>query len=215
MKRSLSNVIFWCCVFFFMKQKQRNEATKNNKKTRKKRQEEKDKTTRKERERDRVNKEKREDSHRREEERHCRDRCPKTILFQRKKVFLHKRETHQEQKEGWRPTAQEDTFEGLPCPQSQRGMRKKDKSIKTERGGCDEDHENVPHRSRKAIFGNDPNSNRRRDTAARPLRVKFARAPEKMRKLPFSKRPRFCSTKGFFYPRNPISSKFRTSKNTQ
>ena len=99
-------------------------------------------------------------------------------------------------------------------PPIPRRMCTKEKNTKTRRGGCEEDHlksaktgsnkkklkrhKNPPNRSRKAICGDDPNSNRRRDTPA-PLRVKFARAPEKREKCPFQNELASAAPRAFLH----------------
>ena len=56
---------------------------------------------------------------------------------------------------------------------------------------------NPPHCSGKPIFHGYPKTTEKNDTGAHPPRAKFARAADKLRKIPFSKRARFCSPRGF------------------
>ena len=113
-------------------------------------------------------------------------------------------------KKGLKANCPKTHVQGCVAPNPKKNKREKHLNKKR---GSEEDHlkfakrgrkkkkrkrrENPPHRSRKAIFGDDPNTDRKPDTPVHPLRVKFACAPGKMRKMPFSKRPRFCSPKGF------------------
>ena len=72
---------------------------------------------------------------------------------------------------------------------------------------------NPPHRSRKAICGNGPDSNPKRDTPAHQEFHKLVLA-RKMGKTSFSKRPQFCSPKPSFGFQTQFGQKFELPKNT-
>ena len=75
---------------------------------------------------------------------------------------------------------------------------------------------NPRHRSREAIFESHPKTTEKNDTGAHPPRAKFARAADTLRKIPFSKRARFCSPRGFLTFETQIRQKLehRTVQNS-
>ena len=75
---------------------------------------------------------------------------------------------------------------------------------------------NPRHRSREAIFERHPKTTEKNDTGAHPPRAKFARAADTLRKIPFSKRARFCSPRGFLTFETQIRQKLehRTVQNS-
>ena len=99
------------------------------------------------------------------------------------------------------------------CPQSQEECNQKRKTPKEKEGDVKRTtwgfrkrgrtkknrkrRKNPPHRSGKPIFDGYPKATKKNGTAAHPPRAKFARAADKLRKIPFSKRARFCSPRGF------------------
>ena len=141
------------------------------------------------------------------------EKWTKITFFQgEKQCFCKKTQKNQKNKKGWRPTAQKHTCNAALAPQSQEECEQKRKTPKEKEGDVKRTtwglrkrgrkknrkrRKTPPHRSREDIFGNDPKSEKKNDTAAHPPRAKFARAADTLRKMAFSKRARFCSPKGF------------------
>ena len=220
MKISLSNVIFGCCSYHetkAMKQgKERGAKKEGRKKRKEKNKRERDiyiyreREEREKRERERVKR----GSERSKGERKGETEKLTKIPFFRAKAVFYKKKQKRHKKGGLGTKCPTTRVQGYVDPKPKKKAQKRGKTPKQKEGVwrgplqiCENGAEtkprkrrkNPPHRSRKAVFDNDPNSDRRRDTPARPERLKFARAPEKMRKNALFKTSSVLQPQRFFF----------------